>query len=132
MSQENVERMRGAMEAFNRRDGAAFDGFLAHDAEIVPVRAALEGTTYRGPDAGTQYCTAVIQSWNELRWDVEEIRDGGEWTLALGHIRGEGHDSGVAIDATAGWLADFSDGLIIRFQTFANRDEALEAAGLRE
>ena len=68
MSQENVERMRGAMEAFNRRDGAAFDGFLAGDAEIVPVRAALEGTTYRGPDAGTQYCTAVIQSWDELRW----------------------------------------------------------------
>ena len=45
MSQENVERMRAAMEAFNRRDGAAFDNFLARDAEVVPVRAALEGTT---------------------------------------------------------------------------------------
>ena len=56
MSQENVERMRGAMVAFNQRDGAALDGFLATDAEIVPVRAALEGTTYRGRDAGTQYC----------------------------------------------------------------------------
>jgi ketosteroid isomerase-like protein len=132
MSQENVNRMRGAMEAFNRRDGAAFDRFLADEAEIVPVRAALEGTTYRGAHAGTQYCTAVIQSWDELRWEVEEIRDGEEWILALGHIRGQGRGSGVAIDARAGWLAQFSEARIMRFQTFADRDDALEAAGLRE
>jgi ketosteroid isomerase-like protein len=74
----------------------------------------------------------VIQSWNELRWDVEEIRDGDASILALGHIRGEGRDSGVTIDARAGWLAYFTEGRITRFQTFANREEALEAAGLRE
>jgi ketosteroid isomerase-like protein len=119
------------MEAFNRREGEAFDHFLASDAEVVPVRAALEGTTYRGPNAGTQYCTAVDRSWKNLNWEVEEIRDGGDWTLALGHIRGEGRDSGAAIDAKAGWLANFSDGRITKFQTFANRDDALEAAGLR-
>ena len=132
MSQQNVEMMRGVVEAFNRGDGKAFDRCLASDAEVVPVRAALEGTIYRGPDAGTQYCTAVDQSWENLRWEVEEIRDGGEEILATGHIRGEGRDSGVAIDARAGWLAHFSEGRITRFQTFANRDEALEAAGLRE
>src|SRR2546425_2377762 len=129
MSQENVERMRAVMEAFNQGDGKTFDDFLASDAEIVPVRAALEGTIYRGPDAGTQYCTAVDQSWENLRWEVEEIRDGGEQVLALGHIRGEGRDSGVAIDARAGWLAHFSEGRIAKFQTFANRDDALQAAG---
>jgi ketosteroid isomerase-like protein len=132
MSQENVERMRGAMEAFNQRDGSAFDGFLARDAEIVPVRAAVEGTTYRGVDAGSQYCVAVNQSWENLGWDVEQIRDGEDWVLALGHIRGAGRDSGVAIDTRAGWLAHFSQGRITRFQTFTNRDDALEAAGLRE
>ena len=132
MSQENVETMRRVTEAFNRGDGRAFDRFLATDAEVVPVRAALEGTIYRGSDAGTQYCTAVDQSWENLGWAVEEIRDGGEQVLALGHIRGEGRESGVAIDARAGWLAHFSEGRITRFQTFANRDQALEAAGLSE
>ena len=132
MSQENVERMSRLIAAFNRGDGEAFDGFLTSDAEVVPVRAALEGTIYRGPDAGTQYCTAVDQSWENLRWEVEEIRDGGEQVLALGHIRGEGRDSGVAIDARAGWLAHFSEGRIAKFQTFANRDDALQAAGPSE
>jgi ketosteroid isomerase-like protein len=63
---------------------------------------------------------------------VDEIRDGGDAILALGHIRGTGRDSGVAIDAKAGWLAHFSEGRIKRFQTFADRHDALEAAGLRE
>jgi ketosteroid isomerase-like protein len=132
MSQENVELMRAVMEAFNRGDGKAFDGLLVSDTEVIPVRAALEGTTYRGSDAGTQYCTAVAQSWENLRWEVEEIRDGGSWVLALGHIRGEGRDSGAAIDARAGWLAHFHQGLITRFQTFADREQAFEAAGLSE
>jgi ketosteroid isomerase-like protein len=132
MSQENVEAMRGVIEAFNRGDGAAFDGCLASDPEVVPVRAALEGTIYRGSDAGTQYCIAVDQSWENLRWEVEEIRDGGETILALGHIRGEGRDSGVAIDAKAGWLAHFSEGRIRRFQTFADGHDAIKAFGLSE
>jgi ketosteroid isomerase-like protein len=81
MSEENVEAMRRAIDAFNRGDGESFDGFLADDAEIVPVRAALEGTVYRGADAATQYCAAVDASWENLAWEVEEIREGASCEL---------------------------------------------------
>src|SRR2546421_11483829 len=107
MSQANVEIMRAAIDAFNRRDGEGFGAFLADDAEIVPVRAALEGTVYRGPDAATQYCAAVEASWENLTWAVEEIRDGEGWVLTLGRIRGRGRGSGVAIEARGAWLAHF-------------------------
>ena len=132
MSQENVGIMRTAMEAFNRGDGEGFDALLTEDAEIVPVRAALEGTTYRGGNAGTQYCAAVEKSWEDLRWEIEELRDGGDWVLALGRIHGQGRDSGAAIDSRAGWVAHFRDGLMARFQTYADRAQALEAAGRRD
>ncbi|MGA8927221.1 MAG: hypothetical protein WB462_13450 [Solirubrobacterales bacterium] len=66
MSEENVEIVRTAMEAFNRRDAKTFAAYLAEDAEIVPMRAALEGTVYRGPDAASQYCAAVEESWDNL------------------------------------------------------------------
>jgi len=132
MSQENVEAVRAAMQAFNRRDGETFGAFLADDAEIVPVRAVVEGTVYRGPDAGAQYCAAVEASWENLRWEVEEIRDGGEWVIALGRIRGSGRGSGAVIDARAGWVARFRDGLVTNFHTYADRTEALEAVGLSE
>jgi ketosteroid isomerase-like protein len=132
MSEENVEVMRTAMEAFNRRDGDGFDALLAPDAEVVPVRASLEGTTYRGGDAGTQYCAAVERSWEDLGWEIDELRDRGDAVLALGHIRGQGRDSGVTIDSRAGWIAQFREGRIVRFQTYADRNEALEAAGLSD
>jgi ketosteroid isomerase-like protein len=132
MAQENVEVVRTAMEAFNRRDGEGFGAVLARDAEIIPVRAALEGTVYRGPDAAAQYCAAVDESWEDLRWEVEEIRDGGGWVLALGRIRGGGRGSGAAIDVSAAWVARFREGLVTSFHTYTNRLEALEALGLSE
>ena len=130
MSEENVEIMRVAMEAFNRRDGERFGGLLASDAQIVPVRAALEGTVYRGPDAAAQYCAAVDETWDDLRWEVEEIRDSDDCVLALGRIRGRGRGSGADIDARAGWVARFREGLITNFHTYADRAAAIEAAGL--
>src|SRR5450631_2767063 len=130
MSQENVETMRAAIDAFNRRDGDGFGAVLANDAEIVPVRAALEGTVYRGPSAATQYCTAVEESWENLTWEVEEIKDGDSWVLALGRIRGRGRGSGAAIDAKGAWLARFRDGLVTNFRTYPDRRDALEAVGL--
>ena len=113
-------------------DGMALDSMHARGAEIVPVRAALEGTVYRGADAGSQYCAAVDKTWDSLSWEIEEVRDVGDAALALGHIRGRGQDSGAAIDTSAAWVAHFHGGLIARFRTYTDRDEALEAAGLRE
>ena len=132
MSQENVDRLRAAIEAFNERDGAKFDRLLAPDAEIVPVRAAVEGTTYRGQNAASQYLAAVEESWESLRWEVEEFREADDVVLALGHIRGNGRGTGASIDASGGWVGEFREGLIARFQTCSNREQALEAAGLSE
>jgi ketosteroid isomerase-like protein len=132
VSQENVEVVRAALEAFNRRDGAAFDALLASDAEIFPVRAAVERMSYQGADAGSQYCAAVDERWENARWEVEDIRDDCNWVLALGHIRGRGRDSGAAFDARAGWVAHLDEGLITRFQTFSDRSAALKAVGLEE
>jgi len=125
-----VEIMRAAIAAFNRRDGEGFGALLARDAEIVPVRAALEGTVYRGPDAAAQYCAAVEASWDNLRWEVEEIKDGRDWVLALGRIRGRGRGSGALFDARGAWLARFRDGSVTSFRTYPDRAEALKAVGL--
>jgi ketosteroid isomerase-like protein len=124
--------MRTVIEAFNQRDGRKFGAFLAEDAEIIPLTAAVEGTTYRGRDAASLYCAAVDESWEGLRWEIAEVRDGGGWVLALGRIRGRGRGSGVDIDTHGGWLANSRGGVITRFQTFPERSQALEAAGLRE
>lgn len=130
MSDREVETTRTAIDAFNRRDGAAFDALLADDAEIVPARSALEGTVYRGRAAASEYCAAVDESWEDLTWELEEIRGGPDWVLALGRIRGSGRGSGATIDARGAWLVRFRDGLISSFRTYPDRTQALRDVGL--
>jgi ketosteroid isomerase-like protein len=129
MAEEHVDQLQRAIEAFNRREGAKFDRLLAADAEIVPVRAAVEGTTYRGDGAGSQYCAAVEDTWESLTWEVDEVREVGDMAVAVGHIRGKGRETGATIDTSAGWVAQFDEGLISHFRTYTSREEALEAAG---
>jgi ketosteroid isomerase-like protein len=83
-----------------------------------------------GPDAGAQYCAAVEESWENLRWEIEEMHEGGDWVLALGHIRGRGRGSGVDVDARAGWVARFREGEVTNFHTYADRADAFDAVGL--
>ena len=127
----NVATLRAAIEAFNRRDGDCFDDLLAEDAQIVPARAALDGTVYRGPDAATQYCAAVDAIWEGLMFESDDIRDGGDWVVALGRMRGRARSSGALLEVTAGWVAHFRDGLVTSFHTHADRAKALEAVGIR-
>ena len=90
MSEENVERMRAALDAVNLRDVEALTALLAKDAEIVPMRAALEGTVFRGPDAVAQWYAALDESWEEMEGKIESVRDLGDRVLVLGRLQGRG------------------------------------------
>ncbi len=132
MSQENVESMRAAVDAGNRRDVEALTALLAKDAEIVPMRAALDGTVHRGPDAVAQWYAALDESWEGMEAEIESVRDLGDRVLALGRFRARGRESGAVLDVEAWSVAHFHNGLITRLQNFTDRADALEAAGLSE
>jgi ketosteroid isomerase-like protein len=132
MSEQNVERMGAAINAVNRRDAEALTTLLTKDAEIVPMRAAIEGTVFRGSDAVAQWYAALDESWEEMWAEIESVRDLGDRVLFLGRFRGRGRGSGAPIDVEAAGIAHFRDGLITRLQSFTNRAEALKAAGLSE
>ena len=48
MSQENVELAHRLVEWFNAGDADALQAHSTADVEIVPLRADIEGTVYRG------------------------------------------------------------------------------------
>jgi hypothetical protein len=72
MSQENVEAMRVAMEAFNRRDADAFGAFFADDAEIVPVRAAFGGDRLPGSRRGGTALVSCPWSSPTSTWGADQ------------------------------------------------------------
>jgi uncharacterized protein len=134
MSQENVEIVRRLFPAFNRRDLTALLETLHPDVEWVPIMAVLEGRVYRGHEGVREWIDGLDEYWEFFEVNAEQFRDlGGDRVLALGRWRARGRVSGVGLENEPGtWLLHLEAGKVVRLQTFTDRAEGLEAAGLSE
>jgi ketosteroid isomerase-like protein len=136
MSEENVELVRQAYEAWNRRD---FGSALANSDPDVEwtfteeARGAAFESVYRGPDGVREFWDTFIEPWEEVNVEIEEIRDAGDSVLALVVFHARARD-GLEIDQPFVHVITFRRSQVIRFEAFAERElqQALEAAGLEE
>ena len=88
MSQENVEIVRAAADAFNRRD---VDAWLAHlDPDIVWY--AFPDEPDPGPFHGHDAVRAMVARWmdalSDFRLEAKEFIDAGEYVLMPARMRG--------------------------------------------
>jgi len=134
---ENVEIARRGFGAFNRTVAEGVDDFyelLNADVEWTPITALLDGRTYRGPEGVREWVDEVERDWAVYEISWMEVRDlGGGRVLAFGVWDCLGRRGGVQLSFDqAAWLIELRGGKMSRLQTFADRNEALEAAGLRK
>jgi ketosteroid isomerase-like protein len=73
-----------------------------------------------------------LETWQDYRFETEEIVDLGEHVLVLAHVRGRGTGSGVPIDQQIAVLCAFEGEKAIWAKSFLSKREALEVVGLRE
>ena len=136
MSQENVEAVQRAVEAWNADDLDAFLAELDADVEWQPaIESGLEGkaTTYRGHDGAQKvWGENRGEAWERLTNRSQEFRDLGESVLALGHMDLAARTTGIEFSQELGEVFDIRAGKIVRIRDFLTHAEALEAAGLRE
>ena len=66
--------------------------------EIVPLRAAMEGTSYRGPDAAAQFVGASLEAWDDLGYELEDLRESGDEVIASGRLWARGRMTGADVD----------------------------------
>src|SRR5215218_2221391 len=132
MSQENVEAVRRAVQAWNADDLDAYLAELDPEVEWHPsIEPALEGgeTTYRGHDgmrkAWDDYRGGA---WERLTIQIQEIRDLGESVLFLGHADLTARTTGLEFSEEVGSLMTFRGGKVLRSQDFLSHAEAREAA----
>jgi ketosteroid isomerase-like protein len=131
MAPENLEIPRRAIEAYGRGDIPGFLELLDEDVEWIPIMATLEGRVYRGHEGVRQWLDDLANYWEYFEPRYEEYRDLGDRVLVLGSWRARGRVSGVVLDDQPGtWLFEIKDGKVARMQTFTDREEGLEAAGL--
>jgi ketosteroid isomerase-like protein len=133
MSGENVETLKRGIDAFNRGDKAAWIALAHPDAETVPTPDWPEQGPYLGPEAAWEFYAQAEEVFATPPPEPEEweIIDAGEKLFAANPraigVRGED-----TIDFNLYGVFTFRRGKITRTQWFLEREQALEAAGLRE
>ena len=136
MSQENVEVVQRAVEAWNADDLDAFLAELHADLEWHPsIEPGLEGTAtiYRGHDGARKAWREYRgEAWERLTSRPQEVRDLGESVLLLGRIEFTARTTGIEFSQEIGELFELRGGKIVRARDFLTHADALEAAGLSE
>jgi ketosteroid isomerase-like protein len=133
MSHENVELVKRALDAFNRRDVSAFDEFYLPDFEWFPLTmGAVEREGFRGREGWLRYLQIVRATWEEFRVVGEEFRDLGQTVLIEIRIEARGKSGGVPVIARNTLVCDLRDRKIRGMRSYADHEEALKAARLDE
>jgi ketosteroid isomerase-like protein len=133
MSQENVEIVRRSTEAYNRRD---LDGIVenwAPDAVLDWSNSrGFEAGVYRGHGEIRAFAQRFLAAFDEVRLEIDdpvEVEDDLLVVENAAYLRGR---DGVEVQARSAWLIRFRDGEQTSLTLYQTKQDALEAAGLRE
>ena len=128
MSAKDVETIRKGISALNRGDVDGIAAMLDPDVELIPLRAVLDGTVYRGHDGMRRWLEDMSEDWTQFELGLEEVRElGSGRVLVQATMRLQGK-SGVALDSAAAWLCDMRDGRVKRIRFYQDSNAALAAA----
>jgi ketosteroid isomerase-like protein len=133
MSQENVETVRAAIDAWNRRDFDSLRNLVQANVELHLIGgfADLTGTEFKGREA-------VFRFWHDLigtvggEFDLEAAHQAGDRVVTIATLRGAGGTSGVPGETRFGQVWSLHDGKVSRMDSYYEASEALETAGLSE
>lgn len=128
MSDENVQIVRKAIDAFNE---SGVDGLIAYSPEDVVTYAIpewLEDDVYHGHD-GLRRVFAWQDAFDRLIWDPLEIRGVGDRVVVHARIVAETKAGGEIQQEFAAMCARISGGLVGELRMFRTWPEALDAVG---
>jgi ketosteroid isomerase-like protein len=129
MSQQHVEIVERAIDAFSRGDAEAFAELTTEDLEWKTGLGAVEGEVFRGREGVETYFARLAGAWDSFLFLADEYRDLGDVVIALGRLRGQGRGGGVPVESPVGAVWDLREGRIFRLRAYLDHAQALEAAG---
>ena len=131
MSQENVEIVRAAIDAWNRGDWDATLKDAAPSFEFDFSRSMGPGGGVYSLEQMGQYFSELTEAWQYRRLEPDEIIEAGEQVVTPNTLYVEGRD-GIKLQARSAWVWTLRDGRVARICFYQERREALEAVGLSE
>ncbi len=131
MSKENVEIVKAAIDAINRKDWDAAFQDAAPGFELDFSRAL---GPYRGVyrlDQARRFAKDFSATFESVRWEADQLIDAGEHVVLLGTIYYRGRDA-IETTTSVKQVWTISEGAVERFVMYQERQEALEAVALSE
>ncbi len=134
MSQRNVEVVRRAIEAWNQGqlDSASASAYCAPDVEFHEDPDYPDGGVHRGTQAIEAHFQQFLDSFQDIRFEIEEVIDLGARVVVCNRQHGHGKESGADVEMRNAWVFEFRDEKIVRITPCWSRSQALEAVGLQE
>ena len=134
MSQENVEIVRRANEAFNRGDIEGVLTYYAEDAEFEDLMNAPDlPRKGHGIQEVGKMLTAWIEAFDEFSAEIVEYIDEGHHVVCVTDYYGKSREGGLTIHLKTADVAEVRNGKFVRLTFgYSNRKEALEAVGLSD
>ena len=131
MASQNVEQLIEGFRAMERGDVEWIVALADPDVEFVNPDHALESGTRHGPDGLRAGMAAMLEAFEDLRFEHDRIVEVGDRVAATGTFTGRGRGSGDALRAAAVRRRDHAARRQAgRYEWFAEAEEALRAAGV--
>jgi ketosteroid isomerase-like protein len=131
MSQENVDVVRRALAALDRRDVEAYLEVASPQIELIHPASEIEGPV-TGHGGVRQFFDGLWAYSEASEFRLEDIRAVDNRVLAFFVLTALGRQFEVETSVRLAGVYDVEDGLIRRAHIFADRAAALEAVGLSE
>jgi ketosteroid isomerase-like protein len=128
MSQENVEVVRSLYDGWLRGE----IGLDKLDPQVSMVESGtLPGAaSAHGIEAVERYMRSFARHWEQIRFEPLEYIDAGDQVVVVAQLVGHGKKSGIEVTRTWAYLWTLRGRKVLHMQGYADRDEALRAAGL--
>jgi ketosteroid isomerase-like protein len=135
MSRENAEILRTVFERMNREGVSGAVPFFGSSVEWHTDPRVPEPGVYKGPEAVRSYLEGLYQALGDVKLEVNRTEPLDDETVFAQVTAYAGTTIGSEREVTLlDWcfIATFADGKFTRLRSFLDREEAVEAAGLRE
>jgi ketosteroid isomerase-like protein len=133
MSEENVELVLESLRLAEADEVEGVAGLMHPEITSTAVSGWPEQGPFVGRDAVLAATERLTETWGESRFtDIDVVADEGDWVVVAfqWHVRGAG--SGIETHFDVVVAVRVKEGRVIEWHSRWSRDEALEAAGLRE
>ncbi len=130
MSQENVERFYGAVDAVRQRDLDAYLALLDPQVDIVPLGAIRH--SYHGHAGVQRWWEDLFGVAPDFSLEIDEVRDLGDVLVVALRAHGHGRGSGVPVEQSIWQVVKLRHEKLVWWRSYASEREALEAVGLSE